>query len=86
MIEFKGVSKRYGTVEAVRDLSFTLERGQIVGLLGQNGAGKTTTLNLLTGYLAPSAGSVIIDGHSMLSEPRAARQAMGYLPEVPPLS
>lgn len=85
MIEFKGVSKRYGTVEAVRDLSFTLERGQIVGLLGQNGAGKTTTLNLLTGYLAPSAGSVIIDGHSMLSEPRAARQAMGYLPEVPPL-
>ena len=85
MIEFKSVTKRYGTVEAVRDLSFTLARGQIVGLLGQNGAGKSTTLNLLTGYLSPSAGQILVDGHDMQHEPRAARQAMGYLPEVPPL-
>jgi len=85
MIELKGVSKRYGATQAVRDLSFTLERGQVVGLLGQNGAGKTTTLNILTGYLAPSEGEVIIGGHAMHAEPRAAKQCLGYLPEVPPL-
>lgn len=85
MIEMKNITKRYGAAEAVHDISFALERGQVVGLLGQNGAGKTTTLNILTGYLAPSEGSVVIDGHDLLSEPRAAKQNLGYLPEVPPL-
>lgn len=85
MIELKGVTKRYGAAEAVHDISFTLERGQVVGLLGRNGAGKTTTLNILTGYLAPTAGEVIIGGYNLAQEPRAAKQHLGYLPEVPPL-
>ena len=85
MITFKNVTKRYGAAEAVQDISFTLERGQVVGLLGQNGAGKTTTLNMLTGYLAPSEGRVSIDGHDLFTEPRAAKQMLGYLPEQPPL-
>jgi ABC-type multidrug transport system ATPase subunit len=62
MIELKQVTKRYGAVEAVRDLSFRAPEGQIVGLLGQNGAGKTTTLNMLTGYFPPSSGQVLVDG------------------------
>ncbi|MBQ1946915.1 MAG: ABC transporter ATP-binding protein [Clostridia bacterium] len=85
MIVFSHVTKRYGASAAVQDLSFTIPDGQVVGLLGQNGAGKTTTLNILTGCLAPSEGSVSINGHDLLTEPRSAKQHLGYLPEIPPL-
>ena len=85
MIELKNVTKRYGAVEAVHDLSFSAPKGQIVGLLGQNGAGKTTTLNILTGYFPPTAGQVLVDGEDMLQHPRHCKRAIGYLPERPPL-
>lgn len=85
MIELKGITKRYGAVEAVRDLSFRAPKGQIVGLLGQNGAGKTTTLNILTGYLPPSEGQVLVGGLDMLAQPRECKRCIGYLPERPPL-
>ena len=85
MIELKGVTKRYGAVEAIHDISFTAPRGQIVGLLGQNGAGKTTTLNILTGYMPPTSGQVLVDGLDMLTHARDCKRAIGYLPEKPPL-
>ena len=85
MIEFKDVTKRYGSLEAVSHLSFTAEKTQILGLLGQNGAGKTTTLNILTGYFPPTSGTVTIDGLDMLTQGRECRRLIGYLPERPPL-
>jgi len=85
MIELRHASKRYGTVEAVQDLSFTAPRGQIVGLLGQNGAGKTTTLNMLTGYFPPTSGQILVDGMDMLLSSRDCKRHIGYLPERPPL-
>ena len=85
MIELKQVTKRYGAVEAIRDISFTAPKGQIVGLLGQNGAGKTTTLNILTGYMPPTEGQVLVDGMDMLTQARDCKRAIGYLPERPPL-
>ena len=85
MIELKQVTKRYGTVEAVKDINFTAPRGQIVGLLGQNGAGKTTTLNILTGYMPPTSGQVLVEGMDMLTHARDCKRAIGYLPEKPPL-
>ena len=85
MIELKGVTKRYGAVEAIRDISFTAPKGQIVGLLGQNGAGKTTTLNILTGYMPPTEGQVLVDGMDILTQSRECKRAIGYLPEKPPL-
>ena len=85
MIELRGITKRYGAVEAVSDLSFRAPKGQLVGLLGQNGAGKTTTLNILTGYLPPTSGQVLVDGMDMLARPRECKRRIGYLPERPPL-
>ena len=85
MIEVQGVSKRYGSVEALRNVSLTAPKGKILGLLGQNGAGKTTLLNIVTGYLAPTAGRVLIDGKDPLLEPETAKRELGYLPEHPPL-
>ena len=85
MIELKGVTKRYGAVEAIKDISFTAPQGQIVGLLGQNGAGKTTTLNILTGYMPPTSGQVLVNGMDMLTHSRECKRAIGYLPEKPPL-
>lgn len=85
MITFSGITKRYGGTAAVSDLSFTVDRGEMLGLLGQNGAGKTTALNIMTGYLAPTSGTVTIGGHDLLAEPRQAKRLLGYLPEVPPL-
>ncbi len=85
MIELKAVTKRYGAVEAIHDISFTAPRGHIVGLLGQNGAGKTTTLNILTGYMPPTSGQVLVDGLDMLTHSRECKHAIGYLPEKPPL-
>lgn len=85
MIECKSVSKRFGPVEAVHELSFRAPEGRIVGLLGQNGAGKTTTLNMLTGYYPPTSGQVLVDGMDMLRHPRDCKRRIGYLPERPPL-
>lgn len=85
MIEVKNLSKYYGTKKAVDHLSFTIEEGEIVGFLGRNGAGKSTTMNMLTGYLTLSAGSVEIDGKSMIDSPEAVKKKIGYLPEIPPL-
>ncbi len=85
MIELKGVTKRYGAVEAIHDISFTAPEGQIVGLLGQNGAGKTTTLNIITGYMPPTDGQVLVNGMDMLNHSRDCKRQIGYLPEKPPL-
>lgn len=85
MIEIKNLVKRYGNTAAVDDLSFTVEQGQIYGFLGPNGAGKSTTMNIMTGYIAPTSGEVLINGHNILEEPEAARKCIGYLPEVPPV-
>jgi len=85
MIEATGLSKRYGDVVAVDDVSFRVERGEVVGFLGPNGAGKTTTMRMLTGFLPPTDGSARIAGHDIFEEPIQARRAVGYLPENPPL-
>lgn len=85
MIAIENVSKRYGSVRALDGVSLTVEAGSVLGLLGQNGAGKTTLLNVLTGYLAPTEGRVLIDGHDVLLEPALAKRHLGYLPEHPPL-
>ncbi len=85
MIEAKGLSKRYGEIVAVDRVSFSVERGEVVGFLGPNGAGKTTTMRMLTGFLPPTDGEAVIAGHDIFSEPLAARRAVGYLPESPPL-
>lgn len=85
MIEVKHLCKRYGNHSAVRDLSFTIEKGVIYGFLGPNGAGKSTTMNIITGCLGASSGEVLIDGHSILEEPMEAKRRIGYLPEQPPL-
>ena len=85
MIEAKGLSKRYGDLLAVDRVSFTLQRGEVVGFLGPNGAGKTTTMRMLTGFLPPTDGTALIDGHDMFQDPLRARRAVGYLPESPPL-
>ena len=85
MIEVRNLSKRYGDHLAVDDLSFTVERGHIYGFLGPNGAGKSTTMNIITGCLAATDGSVSIDGHDIFEDPIEAKRHIGYLPEVPPL-
>jgi ABC-2 type transport system ATP-binding protein len=85
MLKLEGVAKRYGSVYALKDVSFSAQKGQVLGLLGQNGAGKTTALNILTGYLSATRGSVTIGGYDILQNPREAKRLMGYLPEQPPL-
>ena len=85
MIEVKNLVKQYGDHLAVHDLSFTVEDGQIYGFLGPNGAGKSTTMNIITGCLAATQGTVSIDGHDIYKDARAAKQCIGYLPEQPPL-
>lgn len=85
LIEVRDLTKKYGNVEAVRGLSFTVEPGQILGFLGPNGAGKSTTMNMITGYIPATEGTVVIDGHDMAKEPEKAKKCIGYLPEQPPL-
>lgn len=85
MIEVKHLTKRYGNIEAVSDLNFTVEPGKIYGFLGPNGAGKSTTMNIITGCLSATEGTVTIDGHDIYEEPAAAKKLIGYLPEMPPL-
>lgn len=81
MIEVKGLTKYYGDKLALNNVSFNVERGEILGLLGLNGAGKSTIMNIITGYIGASAGTVSIDGHDVFREPLEAKKAVGYLPE-----
>ena len=85
MIAGEHLTKRYGSFTAVDDISFTLEQGHIYGFLGPNGAGKSTTMNMMTGCLAATAGSVTIDGLDIFEQAREAKKLLGYLPEIPPL-
>ncbi len=85
MIEIKNVTKRYGTKLAVDDVTFTINKGEVLGFLGRNGAGKSTTMNIVTGYISASSGQVLVDGMDILEEPRQAKRCIGYLPEQPPL-
>lgn len=85
MIAVEHLTKRYGSFTAVDDISFTLEQGHIYGFLGPNGAGKSTTMNMMTGCLAATAGSVTIDGLDIFEQAREAKKLLGYLPEIPPL-
>ena len=85
MIEVNNLVKRYGNHTAVDHLSFKIEKGKIYGFLGPNGAGKSTTMNMITGYIASTEGTVKIDGHDILEEPEAAKKCIGYLPEQPPV-
>lgn len=85
MLEVKNLVKKYGEHYAVNDLSFTVEDGQIYGFLGPNGAGKSTTMNIITGYIGSTSGTVLIDGIDITEEPEKAKSLIGYLPEIPPL-
>ncbi|MBP5310560.1 MAG: ABC transporter ATP-binding protein [Lachnospiraceae bacterium] len=85
MIKVSNLSKKYGDHYAVKNLSFEIEKGKVYGFLGPNGAGKSTTMNIMTGYIAASAGDVEIDGHDILKEAEEAKKCIGYLPEMPPL-
>lgn len=85
MVEVKNLVKNYGNVSAVKGISFTTEKGEILGFLGPNGAGKSTTMNIITGYLSATEGTVTIDGYDILDDPMEARARIGYLPELPPL-
>lgn len=85
MIEISHLSKRYGPLTAVDDISFNVEAGEVLGFLGPNGAGKSTTMKMITGFLAPTSGSVRVCGHDVQAEPLAAKSCMGYLPEGAPL-
>ena len=85
MTEVKNVVKRYGDRNVVDHLSFTVEKGQIVGFLGPNGAGKSTTMNIITGYISPTEGTVTVNGYDIYDEPEKVKASIGYLPEQPPL-
>ena len=85
MVEVKNLVKKYGNIKALDDISFSVKKGEILGFLGDNGAGKSTTLNIITGYLYPSKGTVTVDGENVLENPLKARKKIGYLPEIPPL-
>lgn len=85
MIEVTNLTKCYGNIKAVDNISFTVESGEILGFLGPNGAGKSTTMNMITGYISSTSGTVTIDGSEILEDPKAAKSKIGYLPEIPPL-
>lgn len=85
MIEVKNLTKRYGDKLAVNNISFSVEKGEILGFLGPNGAGKSTTMNMLTGYISSTSGHILINGKDILEQPKEAKANIGYLPEIPPL-
>ena len=85
MIEVRNLTKKYGDKLAVNDISFKVEKGEILGFLGPNGAGKSTTMNMLTGYISSTSGQVLIDDVDILEDPKTAKANIGYLPEIPPL-
>jgi len=85
MIEINNLVKSYGDKKAVKGISFTVNDDEVLGFLGPNGAGKTTTMNIITGYLSSTSGTVKVNGHDILEEPELAKKEIGYLPENPPL-
>jgi len=85
MIRVEGLDKRYGTFHAVRDVSFEVAKGEVVGFLGPNGAGKTTTMRILCGCIGATSGRALIGGKDVLEDPRGVKRRIGYLPEVPPV-
>lgn len=85
MVEVKNLTKRFGNYAAVDDLSFTVDKGQILGFLGPNGAGKSTTMNIITGYISATEGTVTVNGIDVFEEPEEVKKMIGYLPEFPPL-
>ena len=85
MIEVKNVSKKYGKFYAVRDISFTIKEGEIVGFLGRNGAGKSTTMNMITGFIEPTEGNIIVNGYDVDRKPKKVKEQIGYMPEGTPL-
>ena len=85
MIQVENVTKRFGQRVALDSLNFTVDKGEILGFLGPNGAGKSTTMNIITGYLSATNGTVKVDGHEILEEPEAVKKQIGYMPEQPPL-
>ena len=85
MISIENVTKKYGDFTALKGINFEVKKGEIVGLLGPNGAGKSTTMNIITGYISSTSGTVTIDGTDILKDPLKAKKKIGYLPEMPPL-
>ena len=84
MLEVKNLKKRFGDFEAVKGISFSVQKGEVLGFLGPNGAGKSTTMRMITGFLPPTSGTAVVDGHDLAREPVAAKAALGYLPESAP--
>lgn len=85
MIEIQNLTKRYGQIKAVNNLNFTVEKGEVLGFLGPNGAGKSTTMNIITGYIPSSEGTVKVGGYDIMESPKEVKKLTGYLPEQPPL-
>jgi ABC-2 type transport system ATP-binding protein len=85
MIEIQNLTKHYGEIKAVEDVNFTVEKGEILGFLGPNGAGKTTTMNIITGYIPSTSGTVKVGGYDIMDQPREVKKKIGYMPEHPPL-
>ena len=85
MIEVKNITKKYGNFTAVDNINFKIEEGEIIGLLGPNGAGKSTTMNMITGYIEPTEGEIVINGYDISKRPRKAKSQIGYMPEGVPL-
>lgn len=85
MIEIQNLTKRYGQIKAVTNLNFSVEKGEILGFLGPNGAGKSTTMNIITGYIPSTEGTVKVCGYDIMEEPQEVKKRIGYLPEQPPV-
>ena len=85
MIQVENITKKYGSFTAVNDISFEIEEGEIVGFLGPNGAGKSTTMNMITGFIEPASGKIIVDGYNISKKPKKAKRQIGYMPEGVPL-
>ena len=85
MIEVKNITKKYGNVTAVDNINFKIEEGEIIGLLGPNGAGKSTTMNMITGYIEPTEGEILVNGYDISKKPKKAKAQIGYMPEGVPL-
>ena len=85
MIQVENITKKYGSFTAVKNINFQIEEGEIVGFLGPNGAGKSTTMNMITGFIEPSSGKIIVDGYDISKKPKKAKKQIGYMPEGVPL-
>ena len=85
MIQVENITKKYGSFTAVNNINFEIDEGEIVGFLGPNGAGKSTTMNMITGFIEPTSGRIIVDGYDIYKKPRKAKRQIGYMPEGVPL-